>query len=63
MDQLSKTLDDIFVGKAPALSENVKEWIVKYGPWITIVLIIMFLPVLLFLLDISAVIAPYISRP
>lgn len=59
MDSLIKTLDDIFVGKAPALPEGAKEWIVKFGPWVTLVLIILFLPVLLLALGVSAFFSPF----
>lgn len=60
MDQLIKSLDNIFVKKAPfQLPEGVKEWIVKYGPWITLVLIILLLPVILLALGLSAVVMPF----
>jgi len=59
MDQLIQKLDQVFVGKAPALPENAKEWLVKFGPWITLVIIILFLPVILFALGLSAVFAPF----
>jgi hypothetical protein len=35
---LEKTLDEVFVKKAPALPENGKKWIVEYLPWINIIL-------------------------
>jgi hypothetical protein len=59
MDRLIQALHDLFVRRSPALPEHVKEWIVRYGPWITIALIILFLPSLLFLLRVSAAISPF----
>jgi hypothetical protein len=35
---LEKTLDEVFVKKAPALPENGKKWIVEYLPWINVIL-------------------------
>ena len=49
-------LDFYLVQKAPfQLPDNAKEWIVKYGPWIAIVLLILALPPLLFALGLSTV--------
>ena len=49
-------LDFYLVQKAPfQLPDNAKEWIVKYGPWIAIVLLILALPPLLFELGLSTV--------
>jgi hypothetical protein len=53
-------LDFYLVKKAPfQLPENAREWIVKFGPWITVVLFILFLPVLLVALGIGAVFMPF----
>ena len=53
-------LDFYLVQKAPfQLPDNAKEWIVKYGPWITVVLLILTLPPLLFVLGIGAVLMPF----
>lgn len=38
MDDLEKSLDEIFVKKAPALPKGLKEWIVTYLPIINLVL-------------------------
>lgn len=38
MNSLEQTLNDVFVKKAPALPNGVKEWIVKYLPYINLVL-------------------------
>ena len=53
-------LDFYLVKKAPVqLPDNAREWIVKWAPWITVVLLIISLPVLLFALGISAVFLPF----
>jgi hypothetical protein len=53
-------LDYYLVKKAPfALPANAKEWIVKFGPWIDVILLIIFLPVILFALGMSAVFMPF----
>jgi len=59
LDKLEVQLDLYFNKKAPQLPKNVKEAIVKYGPYITIVLLILMLPVLLGALGISAIVAPF----
>ncbi len=53
-------LDFYLVQKAPfQIPENGKEWIVKYGPWITIVLLILSLPPLLLVLGLGAALVPF----
>ena len=53
-------LDFYLVKKAPIqIPENAREWIVKFGPWITVVLLILFLPVLLVALGIGAAFMPF----
>ena len=52
-------LDFYLVKKAPfQLPDNAKEWIVKYGPWITVVLLVLTLPPLLLVLGIGAALMP-----
>lgn len=52
-------LDYYLVGKAPfQIPEKGKEWIVKYGPWITIVLLVLSLPALLFILGLGTLFMP-----
>lgn len=42
---LEKTFDEVFVEKAPyQLPANAKEAIVKWSPWITLILLILFAP-------------------
>jgi hypothetical protein len=53
-------LDFYLVKKAPfQLPDDVKEWIVQWAPWITVVLLIISLPALLLALGIGAVFLPY----
>ena len=55
-------LDFYLVQKAPfQLPLNVKEAIVKFGPWIAVVLIVLSLPFLLLALGLSAVLAPVVG--
>lgn len=53
-------LDYYFVQKAPFhLPMNVKEGIVKYGPWISIVLLLLLLPPILLIFGIGTVLIPF----
>jgi hypothetical protein len=53
-------LDFYLVTKAPfQIPEGGREWIVKFGPWITVVLLILTLPILLVALGIGAVFVPF----
>jgi hypothetical protein len=53
-------LDFYLVKKAPIqIPDNAKEWIVKYGPWITIVILVLTLPLLLAVLGIGTVLMPF----
>ncbi len=60
MDKLISSLDTVFVKKAPfQLPENVKEWIVKYSPYIDLVLLLLALPLLLAAFAISMFALPF----
>ena len=53
-------LDFYLVKKAPfQIPDAGREWIVKFGPWITVVLLILVLPILLAALGIGAVFMPF----
>jgi hypothetical protein len=53
-------LDFYLVTKAPfQIPYAGREWIVKFGPWITVVLLILTLPLLLVALGIGAVFMPF----
>jgi hypothetical protein len=50
-----KTLEYYFVTKAPfQIPNNIKEMIVTFGPWINVIFLITFLPLMLALLGLSA---------
>ena len=53
-------LDFYLVKKAPIqIPDAGREWIVKFGPWITVVLLILVLPILLAALGIGVVFSPF----
>jgi hypothetical protein len=53
-------LDYYLVTKAPfQLPPNAKEAIVKYGPWIAVVLLILLLPPVLLVLGLGALLTPF----
>jgi|APSaa5957512622_1039677.scaffolds.fasta_scaffold136077_2 hypothetical protein len=56
---LETTLEDVFVGKAPALPKNIKEVIVTYGPWVILISLIASIPSLLALLGLGTVTMPF----
>jgi hypothetical protein len=60
--QLEDILDLYLVKKAPfQLPANVKEFIVKFGPYITLILMLLALPVILLALGLSAVLLPMVG--
>lgn len=53
-------LEYYLVTKSPIqLPPSVKEWIVKFGPWIDLVLLIISLPALLLLFGVSLFVVPF----
>ena len=53
-------LDFYLVKKAPfAIPDEGREWIVKFGPWITVVLLILTLPLLLVALGLGTMLVPF----
>ena len=53
-------LDFYLVQKAPfQIPDAGREWIVKFGPWITLVLLILLLPPLLFALGLGTFLIPF----
>lgn len=60
MTSLEKTLHEYYVTKAPfQIPPKGKEWIVAYGPWITLVLLILMLPAILVILGVGATLGTY----
>lgn len=59
-EKLERTLKVYFVDKAPfQLPTGAKEFIVQYGPWITLVLLILALPVIFAALGLTAIFSPF----
>lgn len=56
---LEKTLNEYFGKKAPQLPDGVKDVIVNLAPWVTLILMILALPALLFLFGLATVLAPF----
>lgn len=57
---LIATLDEYLVKKAPfQIPEGGKEFIVRFGPWISLVLLVLTLPLLLMALGLGAIVAPF----
>jgi len=54
MEQLNKTLEVYLVKKAPALPKNIKEILVKFSPWISILMVVVGLPAVLALFGLGA---------
>lgn len=53
-------MEEYLVKKAPfTIPANIKEIIVKFAPWITLIVLIMALPALLFVLGIGTLVMPF----
>lgn len=53
-------LDYYLVKKAPfQIPDGGREWIVKFGPWITVVLLVISLPALLLILGLGTLLVPF----
>lgn len=59
MNGLTDTLELYLVKKAPALPPGAKEVIVKFAPWITLILLVLALPAVLALIGLGTVLAPF----
>lgn len=60
VDRLITTLDDYLVKRAPfQIPEGGKEFIVRFGPWISLILLVLTLPFLFAALGIGAIFAPF----
>jgi len=57
--KLESTLNLYFAKKAPAMPESVKEALVKYGPYLTAIMMVMALPIILGFLGLGAVLSPF----
>lgn len=59
LTQIEKKLDLYFGKKAPAMPENIKEFIVKYSPYLTIVVLIFALSAILFAFGLTTLAMPF----
>lgn len=58
--KLEDTLETYLVDKAPfQLPTGAKEFIVKYGPWIALVMLVLSLPMILLAFGLGALVAPF----
>lgn len=58
LKKLEDLLSEYLVKKAPALPANIKEAIVKFAPWATLVILILTLPLVLAVFGLGAILAP-----
>lgn len=55
-----ETLEYYLVTKAPfQIPDGAREWIVKYGPWVDVVLLLLFAPAILLALGIGTIALPF----
>lgn len=57
--ELENKLAEVFTKKLPALPEGIKEGIVKYGPYITVVMMILTVPAILAIIGIGMAATPF----
>jgi len=56
---IEEKLNLYFGKKAPAMPENIKEFIVKYSPYLSIIMLVLALPAILFAFGLSTLVAPF----
>lgn len=59
LTQLEENLDVYFGQKAPALPANIKELIVNFAPWISLIMVVVSLPAVLAIIGIGSLAAPF----
>jgi len=57
--QLERLLETYFGEKAPRLPDGIKEFIVNFGPWITLLMIVATLPAMLAILGLGTMAIPF----
>jgi hypothetical protein len=57
--ELENKLAEFFVKKLPAMPDKAKEAIVKYGPYLTVVMMILTVPMVLAVLGFGAIATPF----
>lgn len=50
MEKLEKVLGEYLVKKAPALPKNIKEVVIKFAPWVVMLMMVMSVPAILAIL-------------
>lgn len=55
------TLELYFDKKAPQLPEGIKEFIVKFGPYLTLISLVLAIPGILVALGLGALVAPFVA--
>lgn len=59
LTKLETNLDLYLVKKAPSIPAGLKETIVKFAPWATLVILILTLPLVLAVFGLGAILAPF----
>jgi branched-subunit amino acid transport protein len=60
LGQLEDTLETYLVDKAPfSIPDNFKELIVKFSPWISLILLLVALPAILAIFGLGAILTPF----
>lgn len=59
LTEIEKFLDLYFGKKAPAMPESAKEVLVKYSPYLSLIVLIISVPTLLFAFGLSAALVPF----
>jgi hypothetical protein len=57
--ELENKMAEFFLKKLPAMPENVREMIVKYGPYITVVMMVLTIPAILAVIGIGMATTPF----
>lgn len=57
--KLDTLLTLYLVKKAPSLPDNIKELIVKYGPYLSLIMVVLTLPAIAFAFGLSSLFAPF----
>lgn len=58
--ELENKLADFFIKKLPAMPDKAKEAIVKYGPYLTVIMMILTIPMVLAVLGFGAIATPFV---
>ena len=55
---MESTLQEYFGDKAPAMPDNIKEVIVKFSPWVSLIFLVLAVPAIFAVLGLGAALAP-----